>query len=514
MTLLAGVATRDITKRESKTSAFNALDQAVECTEIDPESLACPVMAKALVLRGSGEAVAIVTLDVVAIGSIGHVSDAFLRCFRARAASELGLTNVLVTASHCHGVPCDDYEVLAFAALKEAAGACVRVRIGAGRSREVDVSENRRIRLATGGEVDMRHAYSLPPSSEVGSVGAIDPEIGLLRLDRADSGGADGADGTFATLALLYNFSCHPIQGVPSEANCADLSGYASRVVEEGLGGGAVALFLQGCCGDINPLGYKDVRTPRHAKSLGTTLGLSVLRGARAIHPTEPGSGGEGGGGGVLRLLRSSVALPRVAAAARIAALEKEIASAFESLEGTFLDLDGFVALTLQHALSPACPSAHASRYLHDKDCRGCDDLLHHDAANRAHLAAYRSNCRIMERLTRAKTNLALLRKHQAVADAAGGAPIAAELSALRVGEFVLLTFPGELASEIGVALKAASPHAHTFVAGYTNGYIFYCSTEAQLSNCCTAQEDCDCMVAPGWRHVFEAEAHAMLAKV
>jgi hypothetical protein len=282
-TLLAGVATRDITKREAKTSAFNALDQAAECSEVDPESLACPVMAKALVLRGADEAVAIVTLDVVAIGSIGHVSDEFLPRFRARAAAELDLANVLVTASHCHGVPCDDYEELAFAALTEAAGACVRVRVGAGRSREADVSENRRLRLAAGGEVDMRHAYSLPPGSEVGAVGAIDPEIGLCRLDRADGAGA--------TLAVLYNFACHPIQGVPSEANCADLSGYASQVVEEGLAG-AVALFLQGCCGDINPLGYKDVRTPRHAKPLGTALGLSVLRGARAIRTTEPGDGG------------------------------------------------------------------------------------------------------------------------------------------------------------------------------------------------------------------------------
>ena len=59
---------------------------------------------------------------------------------------------------------------------------------------------------------------------------------------------------------------------------------------------------------------------------------------------------------------------------------------------------------------------------LHDR-CRGCDDLLHFDAANREHLEGYARNCRLMERLTRAKTNLALLRKHEKLAAAAGGFP-------------------------------------------------------------------------------------------
>ena len=73
--LLAGVAARDITKRDAKMPAFNALGSFEAAgPAAPPESTACPVMAKALVLRSADEcAVAIMTLDVVAIGSIGFV---------------------------------------------------------------------------------------------------------------------------------------------------------------------------------------------------------------------------------------------------------------------------------------------------------------------------------------------------------------------------------------------------------------------------------------------------------
>jgi hypothetical protein len=75
-------------------------------------------------------------------------------------------------------------------------------------------------------------------AEDVAGIKPIDPDIGLLRLNRA-------CDGT--TLAAVYNFACHPILGVPSEANTADLTGYSSLVIEENLGSGAIAIFLQGC---------------------------------------------------------------------------------------------------------------------------------------------------------------------------------------------------------------------------------------------------------------------------
>ena len=46
--------------------------------------------------------------------------------------------------------------------------------------------ENRRLLLKDGREADVRHAYSLPPDEAVAGAGPIDPEIGILRLDRTD----------------------------------------------------------------------------------------------------------------------------------------------------------------------------------------------------------------------------------------------------------------------------------------------------------------------------------------
>lgn len=85
--------------------------------------------------------------------------------------------------------------------------------------------------------------------------------------------------------------------------------------------------------------------------------------------------------------------------------------------------------------------------------------------------------------------------------------PVPVELVALRVGEFRLVTFPGELVAQIGLNLKKAVGQANHHVSGYTNGYIFYCPTAEQLKNRGGAQEDSDCLLAPEWQAVFEPAA-------
>ena len=77
----------------------------------------------------------------------------------------------------------------------------------------------------------------------------------------------------------------------------------------------------------------------------------------------------------------------------------------------------------------------------------------------------------------------------------------------LRVGDFVLTTFPAELTVPVGLNIKKASPHDLTFVAGYTNGYIYYAPTAEQMKNAGGAQEDSDCLLAPAWQKTYEAKA-------
>lgn len=448
-----------------------------------------PLFVKALVLKAGATTAALITVDAVAIAEIGRIKNDYLPTVRARLQKELSIppANVLVNASHCHGVVCSDVGERTFRAVKEALGNMVPVKVGAGRGHEDRIMENRRLKLESGREADVRHAYSLPPDEQVAGVGPIDPEIGVLRLDRMDG----------RTLAVVYNFACHPIQGVPGGANTADITGFASRVIEENLGDGTIALFLQGCAGDVNPIWYKDVDHPRDAEPLGNMLGLSTLRALRNVRTEEDAR---------LRVVNEVIALPRADLSKPIAKLEAKQAELLQSLRGTSLNLKTFVHLYVKYHLSDEFPSYYSHRYLHD-EAMGRDRLRTLDAENRKKIQQYARNIYTMEELTRIQTNLRLLRKHQATNAAAAKPTIDAEVLGLRIGDFVLVTFPGEPSVEIGLNIKQASPHEQTFVAGYTNGYIYYAPTAQQLNNVGGAQEDSECLLAPGWQRIYEEKA-------
>ncbi len=455
-----------------------------------------PLYVKALVLRQGATTAVVVTVDAVAIGEIGSIGNDYLGNVRARLRKELDIPpeNVVVNASHCHGKVCADVADRTFRAVKAAAANLVPVTVGTGVGFEDRVSENRRLRLKNGKEVDVRHAYSLPPDEEVADVGPIDPHIGLLRLDRKDG----------TTLAVVYNFACHPIMGLPSGEHTADLVGFASRAIEDNLSEGTVALFVQGCAGDINPVLYKAVNQPRNAEPLGNLLGLSALRAVRKIRCGESGP---------LKVVQEKLALPRADHSRRIDAMLLEQARLLKSLKGTSLNLRTFIPLVVKYNASPEFPSYYAHRYLHEKKL-GRDDLTRLDEVNRQNMKQYVQNIYTMEELTRLQTNLALLRKHQETNRRAGMKPLEVEVMGLRVGQFVLVTFPGELTVEIGLNIKKASPHRHTFVAGYTNGYIYYTPTARQLHDVGGAQEDSDCLLATEWQRLFEARVAQLLKQL
>ncbi|MBX3414767.1 MAG: hypothetical protein KF708_18915 [Pirellulales bacterium] len=468
----------------------------VEITDRAAGPVHDPLYVKALVLENNSTRAVLITLDAVAIAEIGTIPNSYLGDVRARLEKELGIApaSVLVNASHCHGIVCADVVERTFAAVKEAVAGLVPVRVGAGVGHEDRIMENRRLKMKDGREVDVRHAYSLPPDDEVAAVGPVDPEIGILRLDRRDG----------RPLAVVYNFACHPIQSVPNGGNTADMSGFASRVIEQNLAEDTIALYVQGCGGDINPIWYKDVDRPRDGEPLGNLLGLNTLQAVRKIECRDDDR---------LAIRNEVLELPRANTAERIVALESESQRLLRSLQGTHLNLKTFLPLAVKYGWSEDYPSSAAHRYLRD-EAAGRDDLRKLDATNRAYLKQYIHNIHVMEELTRIQTNLALLRKHQATNLAASKRTLEAELVGLRVGDFILLAFPGELVVEIGLNLKAASPHVYTFVAGYSNGYIYYAPTTEQLLNAGAAQEDSECLLAPHWQKIFETRAVEMLGKL
>lgn len=458
----------------------------VDITNVEAGPVNDPLYAKALVIQDGAKKFVIVTVDAVAIGEIGHIKNDYLGKVRARIEKELGIKpqNVMINASHCHGIVCADVDERTFQAVQQATRNLVPVTVGAGTGQEKRVMENRRLLLKSGKTLDVRHAYSLPPDEEVAEAGPVDPEIGLLRLDRKDG----------RTLAVVYNFACHPIMGVPSGANTADVTGFASKLIEDTLSDGTIALFLQGCGGDINPAGYKEVDIPRNAETLGNMLGLSTMQGLNKIKTKADSR---------LTIINQSLTLPRADLADKIAAQEAELQRLLQSLQGTSLNLKTFLPLAVKYNLSREFPASYSHRYMHEK-MMGRDDLSKLDANNRRDIQAYIENIYTMEQLTRTQTNLALLRKHQAQNVAAGKRTLDVEVLGIRIGDFVLVTFPGELTVQIGLNIKKAAPHDLTFVAGYTNGYIYYAPTAEQLLNVGYAQEDSDCILAPEWQKLFE----------
>ena len=468
----------------------------VDVTDWDAGPVDGPMHVRALVLRTGETTAVLITVDSVAIGEIGRISNSYMSRIREQLKQEWDIapTHVLANASHCHGVIRQDIEDLTVQAVREAMQRLEPVRVGVGRGREDRVMENRRLKLKDGRTVDIRRAYSLPPDEEIAAVGPVDPEIGILRLDRLDG----------TTLAIVYNFACHPIQGVPGGRNTADMTGFASQVIEDNLSDGAIALFVQGCGGDINPANYKAVDQLLNAESLGNMLGLSTLKAARRIQITADSR---------LRILHERLALPRANTQERIMALEAEQTRLLNSLQGTTLNLKSFMSLVMKYNLAQNFPSSHSYRYLQE-DALEVDDLRKLDAQNRVAIKSYLANIHVMEELTRLRTNLRLLKKHQSRFLESGKRTVDVELVGMRIGDFTMVTFPGELTVQIGLNIKRSSPHKHTFVAGYTNGYIYYAPTADQLLNVGGAQEDSDCVLAPEWQEQFERKVAEMLPQL
>jgi len=452
-----------------------------------------PLMAKALVLDDGRTQVVIVALDLV------QASPPLVAGIRRRLREELGIAeaNVLVAASHNHhtgGQVATDVVERTVGAVRRAAENAVPVRVGAASGQEDRITMNRRLRLVDGSDWTIRRANPSPPDDEVASLGPVDPEIGVLRVDTASG----------RTLAVVYNFAGHPYGGVPGGAVTADFPAFASAVIEEATGG--VALFLQGAAGDVTPIRYKDFDAPPPTEQLGTMLGLSTLK---AVNDVALENEAE------LRVASESVELPRRAdTEALIRALEAEqetILDFFTGIgcgthgAGTALNFKSFLPLYLKHRIDPEHPAYASYLYQHEAMTgqSGFKDL---DAENEVRLGKYLECIESMEKLIRIRSNLQILKAR--LAKTAEG-PILAEVQGVRIGDCVLVTFPGELFAEVALRIKEQSPFANTFVAGCSNGAIGYAPTADAYRR--RAYEDLLAQLAPEWQKLYESKVGEIL---
>ncbi|MEN8113058.1 MAG: hypothetical protein ABFS21_01620 [Actinomycetota bacterium] len=258
MTLLAASAVRDITPPLGTHFAGFAARTAPSTSIHDPLS------ARAIAVGDGSSISVVVALDLIALTVDQH------REFRRHAAATAGIpeTSVVLSVSHTHGGPTvmpgalgpepdDGYLTIlrdgAAAAVTEACSRMVPVTVSQTAGECTEVAHNRLVQD-----------------------GPTDPVVPVIEI----------SDERGRLIAVVFSFACHPVVlGSDNLSTTADWPGAARDVIERTLPG-TTAIFLQGCCGQLNT-GHspqasmsataQQGRTFTEAKRIGTRVAESVL---------------------------------------------------------------------------------------------------------------------------------------------------------------------------------------------------------------------------------------------
>jgi len=243
-----------------------------------------PLYARALAV-GDGVTPAI----VIAADAIGFSNDLlgpgrhFMQELRQRVEQRTGVPgqHVMLAASHAHSTP----ETLNLRRLLDtpAAAPWLEVLLDQLASAAVMAMEQRRPGIVKAGRGAVRglavnrrvygkdgrlYQFTQPPAPDlVADWGGEDPEVGVLLFQAADGDSS----------VVVTNFACHPVTMQVQPLVSADFPGAAMKLVEDALHGQAVSLFLQGACGDLNPI-RGDTRDFADVWRYGLMLGGEVLK--------------------------------------------------------------------------------------------------------------------------------------------------------------------------------------------------------------------------------------------
>jgi hypothetical protein len=238
-------------------------------------------------------------------------------------------------------------------------------------------------------------------------------------------------------------------------------------------------------------------------------LGLSTLEATNQITTQKDA---------VLRVVSETIELPRrTDVEARIESLEAEQETILQFFTGvgcgthgagTFLNFKTFLPLYMKHAVDPDHPAYSSYLYQHEA-ATGRDDLRQLDEENRKRIQKYLACIENMDRLIRVRSNLQAFRAQQ---QQSATGPIAAEIQGVRIGDFAVVTFPGEPFAEVGLRIKERSPIESTFVAGYSNGHLGYAPTADAYDR--EAYEDSLTPFAPQWQEIYETKALEILRRL
>lgn len=394
-----------------------------------------PLEATALVLEGDGTRLVLCGVDTLGISveRSDRVRDAIA------AALETERAAVLLNWNHTHCAPPagndllqgsgllaieSDDRIEAYAQLLErrlvelAEAAASRlgpasVAWGLGRA---DVCVNRREPDETG-----RIVMGWNPD------GLVDQQVVALRAERPDG----------TPIATVVNFGCHPLStGMDFLSYTSDFPG-ALRISLRELGGGEV-VFMQGGGGNVLPRSSFNP-DESEAKLIGHRLAVEALH-ALADRPAWPVRWTREGEGSLLAMVNYR--------RQRLEGLELTLAAGEARPRLPFGELPTEEELVAE-----------------------VEEMERKELEARERGAGNSEVYGFMYHAKWARKTLETLREGTMPAD------VEAPIQALRIGDGVIVTTPGELFTEIGWAIKERSPGLPTMALGFSNGAIGYLPT-------------------------------------
>jgi hypothetical protein len=417
--LYAGVARADITPPVGIAHANWGAQAHERAAGVD-----LPMWATALALSDGTTTTVIVDLDISGL----RMENATKVRQAVADRTELPVSNIRLAYTHTHSGPSTSssggwvsggveliagfLENVAAKVAGAAWEACTRLqpaRIAAGTGRSA-IAVNRRY-ITPEETVVVGHNWQ----------GPVDHEVKVVRIDDLHE----------QSLAIIVNYACHPIiVGPYNDLITPDYPGVVKRVVEEATG--AKCLFLQGATGDIGPIEGCTSQEPLSVyRKLGKRLGYAAASVAIDLETANKQDR-------YVRTLESG---------APLGVFEYEILPD--------------EPVTLRVATRPVqMPlKEHPAFEVADAEARACAEELQ----------------RLRREGTEAEIRWAgmLAKRSRMRAERSrayhGKSHVELELHAIRINDIVIMGMPGEPFVEIGLAVKAASPFAHTLFSGYSN---------------------------------------------
>ena len=329
-------------------------------------------------------------------------------------------------------------------AARQAIGQLQPVRVAAGRGFCDSISYNSRLPMPTGG-----NKFSREYGEALQSGKYFDKTIGLVRFDDLQG----------KPIGTIFNFCCHPAVLIKDKHCSPDWVGSARPVIEDSMGG-ALAMYVQGFCGDVHPRHM--FGTPQQAAMLGKRLGEAAVE--ATLSPVRA-----------------------------------------ESFGYEFCDIE----LECQ----PMPCRQWCQRTIDQR--QAFIEALKHDDPNLTWVARYNtpeaSMFSVEDRIAMTQMTIDYFTEsiHMIDAGEAGIQTLPLTLGAVRIGDVAAALSPGENFTITGQHVRERSPFAHTLICGDTNGLFGYIGPDEEIDRGGSETEWCWHLLVPRGHRLPPAKGSA-----